>query len=377
MNVLNKKFKLYFIFFVLLFSISIIPSADADRIIPSNRVSSHLNVRQGPNINSLIVEILYPNESAELLVSIPYWYKVRLNSGITGFVSKAWTDKVSNAEDKGELIRLGSWKIKKLGHDTSKDFQLLTQVIDSNFDVLVVVEVMQKQGGHPGYDNLLSELGSSWAGLITDSPRPNTSSGNAEYYAILYRTAIVRPCSGWDHLIYHEDNDGSGNDSGPDYFSREPAFSCFEAPLNNTSIGFDFLLAAYHARWADGDTDKISEEVRHIVDVFATMESARQGERDIFIAGDFNLVPDLLRAIIPMRIRTQGSGSTLNSIGDITANLYDHLLVFDEQATSEMIGNPEVLEIRNVPTSNQLFYQTISDHLPIVVRLRTSGTDDD
>jgi hypothetical protein len=78
-----------------------------------------------------------------------------------------------------------------------------------------------------------------------------------------------------------------------------------------------------------------------------------------------------------MRIRTQGSGSILNSIGDITANLYDHLLVFDEQATSEMIGNPEVLEIRNVPTSNQLFYQTISDHLPIVVRLRTSGTDDD
>lgn len=364
------------VFSLLTLLLSAVP-VSAERIIANSRVISHVNVREQPSVDSAVVGILRTNESAELIERVPYWYQVELKNGVTGFVSKAWTQKLTEAEEVGEVVRLGSWNIRKLGHGVSKNYNLLAQAIEDNFDVLVVVEVMQKQGGHPGYDALLSGLGEDWAGLITDTPRPNTSSGNAEYYAILYRTALVQPCAGWDKLIYHEDNDGSGHDTGPDIFSREPAYSCLEAPLNDSSIGIDFLIAAYHARWASGNTTKISREVKHLDEVFAAMEAARPGEKDFIIAGDFNLKPENLEKAVTVAVKTQGTGSTLNSEGERTNNLYDHILVQDEQAAKERIDNPEAIDIRNITTTNKEFYQTISDHLPIILRLRSYGPDDD
>jgi hypothetical protein len=241
----------------------------------------------------------------------------------------------------------------------------------------VVVEVMQRQRAHPGYDALISELGPGWAGIVTDSPRPKTTSGSAEFYAILYRVALVRPCFGWNQLIYHTDNDGSGTGTTLDHFSREPAYGCFEAPLNDTAIGVDFLLAGYHARCADGNKAEIKAEVDHIDDVFAAMAAARQGEGDIIIAGDYNLVPTDLRTVVAVEVTTQGTGSTLNSSGKRTSNLYDHLLVHDRQKTSEMIGDPEVVDVRSAAADDKSFYDTVSDHLPVLVRVRASGPDDD
>jgi len=232
----------------ILILLSFIPRSFADQVTPSGRVISHLNVRQNPDVNSDVVGKLKPNETAELLESVPYWYKIRLNNGTQGFVSKAWAVKVADAEETGQVIRVGSWNIKKLGHGSSKDYDRVATIINSNFDLIAVVEVMQKQNGHPGYDSLMAKLGSEWNGLITNSPRPNTTAGHAEFYAILYRVSIIRPCAGWTRLVYHVDNDGGPNGTGNDIFSREPAYACFEAPLNDSSIGFDFLIAAYHAR---------------------------------------------------------------------------------------------------------------------------------
>ena len=107
------------------------------------------------------------------------------------------------------------------------------------------------------------------------------------------------------------------------------------------------------------------------------MEAARAGEKDIFIAGDFNLVPEDLQQAITVTDRTQGSGSTLNNQGQRTDNLYDHFLVLDGEATSEMIGDPEVLDVRGVAANNQMFFSTVSDHLPVSVRMLCSGPDDD
>ena len=110
-------------------------------------------------------------------------------------------------------IRLGAWNIKKLGHGSSKDYELVAQVIEENFDVLAIVEVMQKGGGHPGYDDLMDALGEEWDGFVTGAPRPNTSAGYAEFYAVIWQEDVARPCDGWDGLRYHEDGDGS-DDSG-------------------------------------------------------------------------------------------------------------------------------------------------------------------
>ena len=350
----------------------------ADRVIPSSRVSTTLNVREHPRVDSPVVGLLGRNVPAEFVRSVPYWYEVRLENGQSGFVSKAWSQRIVDADQTGEIIRLGTWNIKKLGHGDSKDYPLVAQIIESHFDILAVVEVMQKGRQHPGYEALMTALGNGWSGLITNSPRPNTGAGHAEFYAVAYRNALVRPCTGWTQLVYHLDNDGSGNSTDPDIFSREPAFGCFEAPLNMTTPGVDFMLAPYHAvSQSSGGVTGVKNEVGALSEIFSAMAASQPGEQDLFVMGDFNLTPSQLATQFSSGDRTQGSGSTLNSQGSITGNLFDHLLVHDEGASAELIGNAEVLDVRGEAANEATFFSTVSDHLPIRVRLRAFGPDDD
>jgi hypothetical protein len=99
-------------------------------------------------------------------------------NGQSGFVSKAWATRIPDqpiaAAGAGE-IRLGSWNIKKLGHGSNKNFALVAQIIESRYDIVAVVEVMQRSGGHPGYDSLIAQLGNAWVGTVTTDPRPDTT----------------------------------------------------------------------------------------------------------------------------------------------------------------------------------------------------------
>ena len=65
--------------------------AFGDVVIPSSRVSVGVNVRQSPNANSLIIDVLTPGEQLEYVGSIPGWHEVILDDGRHGFVSKSWT----------------------------------------------------------------------------------------------------------------------------------------------------------------------------------------------------------------------------------------------------------------------------------------------
>jgi len=358
---------------LVLFSLACV-QVQADLVFPSDRVETRLRVRAAPDGQAAVVGHLVSGESAEYRGTVPYWYKVALDDGTPGFVSKAWSRLVPDST--AELLRLGAWNVKKLGHGTRKDVPLVAQIIDANFDIVAVVEVMQKGGAHPGYDALVAALGSGWAGLVTSEPRPKTSAGHAEYYAVVYRSNRLQPCNGWPGLVYHADNDGSGSDAGPDIFAREPAYICFAVTLNGGLTGFDFLLAAYHARWAEGDIEDIQNEVRHVEDVFQSMSAARPGEGDLLVIGDFNLVPSDLDAAISREVPTSGTGSTLNGSGERTGNLYDHLVVGDPAATTELVGSVEVLDVRGVAADNRTFFRTVSDHLPIMARFRV-GPDDD
>ncbi len=281
------------------------------------------------------------------------------------------------AGDQVPLIRIGAWNIKKLGHGSSKDYGRVAAIIASEFDILAVVEVMQKQRGHPGLDRLHAAMGPGWEAMVTPSPRPATSAGHAEFYAILYNSSVIRPCEGFDELTFHMDNDGSPDGSGEDLFSREPAYGCFEVPLTDGSIGVDFLIAAYHARWAGGNKGAIAGEVGHITDVFRAMATAKPGEFDLFIAGDFNLVPAALSRATSRSVDTQGNGSTLNTHGELTSNVYDHFLVWDSAASSELVGAPAIIDVRGEESSNRDFFKTVSDHLPVRAYLRAEGPDDD
>jgi hypothetical protein len=62
--------------------------------------------------------------------------------------------------------------------------------------------------------------------------------------------------------------------------------------------------------------------------------------------------------------------------GSRTANQYDHLLVFDGHATSELIMPAQVLDVRDKASTNKAFYKTTSGHLPVVGRFFRNGSDD-
>jgi competence protein ComEC len=66
-------------------------AAAQDLVTPSDRVTTHVNVRAEPRENAAEVGELDIAESLPLVGSVPRWYEVRLPSGQTAFVSKAWT----------------------------------------------------------------------------------------------------------------------------------------------------------------------------------------------------------------------------------------------------------------------------------------------
>ena len=69
--------------------------ARADQVVPSDRVVTRVIVRAEPSSTGDRIGSLSPGETAEFLDDVPSYYKVRLTSGVEGFVSKAWTDLVA------------------------------------------------------------------------------------------------------------------------------------------------------------------------------------------------------------------------------------------------------------------------------------------
>jgi competence protein ComEC len=62
-----------------------------DRVIPSSRVTSFVNIREAPDGDSNEKGRLAVGESLPFVSSVPQWYEVRLADGTSGFVSRAWT----------------------------------------------------------------------------------------------------------------------------------------------------------------------------------------------------------------------------------------------------------------------------------------------
>lgn len=277
-------------------------------------------------------------------------------------------------------LRLGNWNIQKLGQEPDHDYPVMVAVIEENFDVVAIEEVMVADGAPNGFFTLLSALGPGWDGWVTSRPRPNALTSYAEYYAVVWRVGFVRPCPGWVGLIYHEDNPGGVGGTGENLFSREPAFVCLQAGWNmqteHATVGFDLVLAAYHALWASGDETVTSAEVDHIDDVFVSMAGAVPGEGDLLVAGDFNLDRETVASLVDAEVLTVGTGSTLTTSGGISDNLIDHVLILDTTATSELASVPQVLDVRSYSLSDILYRETVSDHLPVRARF-TVDVDDD
>lgn len=66
----------------------------AERVMPSNRVSSGVTIRAEPRASSNQLGLLRVGEVARLLSNVPRWRRIALPDGSEGFVSKSWTTVV-------------------------------------------------------------------------------------------------------------------------------------------------------------------------------------------------------------------------------------------------------------------------------------------
>jgi hypothetical protein len=112
---ISKSAYLTFLFITIFFF-----NNSAQNVVPSDRVQDRVIVRAEPSTQSTIISSLRKGESARLMESIPYWYKIELSNLAVGYVSKAWT-KISDtlivtadSLRKTDLI-IGSWNIKWFG----------------------------------------------------------------------------------------------------------------------------------------------------------------------------------------------------------------------------------------------------------------------
>lgn len=70
---------------------TLLPAAFADKVVPLDDVKNYVVVRNSASSSSAKVGVLARGESADLLGSVPNWYRVKLANGKAGFVSKRWT----------------------------------------------------------------------------------------------------------------------------------------------------------------------------------------------------------------------------------------------------------------------------------------------
>jgi len=279
-----------------------------------------------------------------------------------------------------EHVRIGSWNINRLGHlgaDSTRDWAAIRHIIDSNFDVIGIVELMNHPDvtGEPaGYDAMLIALGSDWEGVRTQDAQPiGPDPANAEYAAIFYRRGLVAPCGmEWHQLLR---TGQSRKPTEPGAFTREPAFTCLRAG------GFDFMLGVHHA---PGNGPKAESEAAMLDDAFLAMEaSAPAGEDDFIIAGDFNLKPTyamrqveaFATLVLPGHVF---KGSTVrHDTGELSARVVDHVVVRDVCASRELSRNSTILDVRDELGNGIEYFEHISDHLPIGIYGATGGPDDD
>ena len=82
---------------VLFLSAAHLGIAFADTVVPSDRVTSRVIVREHATTASADRGSLSPGDTAEFISAVPSWYFVRLADGTEGFVSKTWTLLISES----------------------------------------------------------------------------------------------------------------------------------------------------------------------------------------------------------------------------------------------------------------------------------------
>lgn len=258
----------------------------------------------------------------------------------------------------GEVSYIASFNTLHLGWREDKDYETMAEFIDF-FDLIVLQEVMNEEGLRELTEILNDESVSSWEYLISE-----TSTGRGdyrEYYGYLWkkeRAELLR-------------NEGyyRGNEAGD--FERLPHGATFR--MKN----FDFTIINVHLVYGDSISRR-RREALNLHKVYDYYQALDEEEKDIIIAGDFNLpaydesFEELIKHEDMLYYGINPSNKT--TIGKTgPSNSYDNIF-YSHKYTSEFTGNSGIIDYTN--GEYQRMRREISDHLPVFIEVKTTKDDD-
>ena len=252
---------------------------------------------------------------------------------------------------------IASFNVLRLGVN-KKNNSSLTKII-SKFDLIGLVEVMNKRGIQELVDVLNEETKDNWSYHIT--PYSVGKSSYKEYYGYIYKDKIVK-------LV----EKGSFYPDLRKKFSRPPYGATFK-------IGeFDFTLVMSHSIYGKNKSLRRAEALNYD-EVYDYFQDLDKKENDIIIGGDFNLMgndegfnqliynhkDNIVYGVDPRLKTTIGTKKLVNS--------YDNTFV-SKKYTKEFKGKSGVYDF-----TNNNFIESrkwISDHLPVFIVVDISEDDD-
>lgn len=254
-------------------------------------------------------------------------------------------------------IYIASFNVLRLGDDKNKDMEKTAQII-SAFDLVGLVEVINKSGVEELVDELNKQTDEKWAYHI--SKFGVGSNKHKEFFAYVYKKDKVKFLK----------SEGFYKD-GKSTLLREPYGATFK--IDN----FDFTLVLVHTIYGNGESERKAENFK-MVKVYEYFQNKDKKEQDIIIAGDFNLYAldesfrpllkhsDEITYAIDPSIKT-----TLSPKG--RANSYDNMFV-STKYTQEFTGVSGAVDFTE--GNYKTMREKVSDHIPVFIVVETSKDDD-
>jgi len=266
----------------------------------------------------------------------------------------------------GAYLRVVSWNLRHEGYSGETDYagdaaQIWKQFGSSatspnGCDVVFCQEVMYESAAQGIANALTSISGVNWAYAVTPAIGRSTYK---ERYAVIYRTDNVQLLS---NTVW--------NDVG-DKFEREPQI----VKLRDKRTLADFTFINWHTIW--GTTTQRQAEIAEIANVFKSVQDSDPTDQDVILLGDHNCDATSTwwanltstSNISPQVSYKVNDPTTINSSGSYVSP-YDHFW-FQSTYVTEYSSSG-----RDYISNTVTFYNGLSDHAPIWLKLYSSSDTD-
>lgn len=252
---------------------------------------------------------------------------------------------------------IASFNTLHLGWNRDKDYIEMAKIL-GNFDLVALQEVMEESALEELIEELEVVTNSEWEYNLSN--KMIGSGEYKEYYAFIWKKDSVKLMK---VLGFYKDTKKT--------FERPPYGVVFK--IDN----FDFLLINTHIVYGKNIRER-QLEVLGLEGVYNYFKGLLEDEKDIIIAGDFNLsaVDPAFKNLKEHQDKIYYGVSPKNktTIGqEKLSKNYDNIL-YSHKYTSEYTGKSGIINYTNDDFDR--VRKSISDHLPVFIEVKTKYDDD-